>query len=143
MMSKERHTQELHQLIQAVACYSDPQQSEAVLKAAFGIAAKAHEGVQRIDKKPYIYHPLAVASILADWHAPISVVAVGLLHDLLNLRYFRGYSSKEALLERVQVEVGIEVSRLLNIVVELNSFIRHMEGSDFIIRPTQMITGRV
>jgi GTP diphosphokinase / guanosine-3',5'-bis(diphosphate) 3'-diphosphatase len=130
-MSKEQQTQELHQLIQAVAYYSDPQEAEGVLKAAFGIAEKAHEGVQRIDEQPYIHHPLAVAAILAEWHAPVQVVAVGLLHDLLNPQYSRGYSSKEALLDRVQVELGTDISRLLNVVVELNSFIRHVEGSDF------------
>src|SRR5690349_5169775 len=113
-MSNEQQTQELHQLIQAVAYYSDSQ--EAVLKAAFEIAAKAHEGVQRIDEQPYIHHPLAVATILAEWHAPVQVVAVGLLHDLHNPQYSRGYSSKEALLERVQVELGTDISRLLNVV---------------------------
>src|SRR5438552_478913 len=130
-MNKEQQAQELHQLIQAVAHYSDPHEAEAVLTAAFEITAKAHEGVQRIDGQPYLYHPLAVAAILADWHAPVQVVAVGLLHDLFSPQYSRRYSSKEALMQRIHVELGADIAHLLDVVVALNSFIRHVEGSDF------------
>src|SRR5881275_2431109 len=131
MMSKEQKTQEPIQLIQTVACYSDPREAESVLQAAFVIAEKAHEGVQRIDEQPYILHPLAVAFILAEWRAPVQIVAVGLLHDLLNPQYSRGYSSKEALLERVHAELGTDIAHQLDVVVALNSFMRHVEGSDF------------
>lgn len=130
-MNKEQQAQKLHQLIRAVTYYSDPHEAETVLTAAFEIAAKAHESVQRIDGQPYIHHPLAVAAILAEWHAPVQVVAVALLHDLLNPKFSRGYSSKEALLERVHAELGADISHLLDVVVGLNSFIRHIEGSDF------------
>lgn len=130
-MSDDRQSQELFQLIENVTSYSGSSEAELVLRAAFMIAEKAHEGVQRIDRQPYILHPLAVASILADWHAPVQVVAVGLLHDLLNPQYSRGYSSKEEVLERVRVTLGTDIARLLNVVVELNNFMRHVEGSDF------------
>ena len=101
-MSSEQQNQELIQLIQNVARYSESSEAESILGVAFMIAEKAHEGVKRIDEQPYILHPLAVASLLSEWHAPVQVVAVGLLHDLLNPQYSRGYSSKEALLERVK-----------------------------------------
>ena len=130
-MSNEQQSQKLLQLMQNVTCYSEPEVAESILSAAFIIASKAHEGVQRIDEQPYILHPLAVASILAEWHAPVQVVAVGLLHDLLNPQYSRGHSTKEALLERVRVELGPDILRLLNVVVDLNNFMRHVEGSDF------------
>ena len=130
-MNKEQQTRELHWLIQAVAYYSDSHAAEKVLTAAFEIAAQAHEGVQRINRQPYIHHPLAVAAILAEWHAPVHVVVAGLLHDLFNPQYSRGYSSKEALFERVHNELGADISHLLDVVVALNSFIRHVEGSDF------------
>ena len=130
-MNKEQQTRELHWLIQAVAYYSDSHAAEKVLTAAFEIASQAHKGVQRINEQPYIHHPLAVAAILAEWHAPVHVVVAGLLHDLFNPQYSRGYSSKEALLERVHNELGTDISHLLDVVVALNSFIRHVEGSDF------------
>ena len=130
-MNKEQQAQELDQLMRAVGYYSDPHEAAAVLTAAFEITAKAHEGVQRIDGQPYLHHPLAVAAILADWHAPVQVVAVGLLHDLFSPQYSRRYSSKEALMQRIHVELGADISQLLDEVVALNSFIRHVEGSDF------------
>ena len=74
---------ELNKLIQAVKAYRDAE-TEAILNTAFKIATVAHEGFQLQSGEPYINHPLAVASILADWYAPPVVVAVGLLHDILN-----------------------------------------------------------
>ena len=130
-MSTEQHVQKLHQLIRVVEDYSDPHEAETVLTAAFEIARKAHEGVQRIDGQPYLNHPLAVAAILAEWHAPVQIVAVGLLHDLVNPMYSRGHSSKEVSLEKLHAELGTSISDLLDVVVGLNSFIRHVEGSDF------------
>ena len=78
-MNNEQRAQELQRLIQVVTSYSDPHAAETVLTAAYEIAVKAHEGVQRIDGQPYLHHPLAVAAILAEWHAPVQVVTVGLL----------------------------------------------------------------
>ncbi len=130
-MNKQQHLQELYQLIRTVTAYSDSHEAETILTTAFGITAKAHEDVQRIDGQPYLRHPLAVAGILAEWRAPVQVVAAGLLHDLINPEYSRGYSSQEALLKMVHFELGMNISHLLNVVVALNSFIRHVEGSDF------------
>src|SRR2546423_6839851 len=79
-MNKQQHLQELYQLIRTVTAYSDSHEAETILTTAFGITAKAHEDVQRIDGQPYLRHPLAVAGILAEWRAPVQVVAGG-LHD--------------------------------------------------------------
>src|SRR2546426_9656176 len=100
-MNKEQQAQELDQLMRAVGYYSDPHEAAAVLTAAFEITAKAHEGVQRIDGQPYLHHPLAVAAILADWHAPVQVVAVWLLFELFFSQDFPKDSSKKTLLRRV------------------------------------------
>src|SRR3989442_8099861 len=101
-MKKEQQAQELDQLMRAVAYYSDPHEAEAVLTAAFEITAKAHEGVQRIDGQPYLHHPLAVAAILADWHAPVQVVAVFLLPYPPYSPLFLKESFKKAFMEKVQ-----------------------------------------
>ncbi len=48
---------------------------------AFQTAAKAHEGVKRKTGEPYIEHPIAVATLLAELALDAEGIAAALLHD--------------------------------------------------------------
>ena len=61
--------------------YLSPTQAQLVAGAA-RYAAQAHEGQRRDSGEPFIMHPLAVASILADMHMDAECIAAGLLHDV-------------------------------------------------------------
>ena len=50
---------------------------------AYLVSAKAHEGQQRHSGEPYIAHPVAVASILADMHMDTKSIIAAILHDVL------------------------------------------------------------
>ena len=54
-----------------------------LLKKAYSVAAKAHINQKRATNEPYIIHPLAVASILADSHLDEISISAGLLHDVI------------------------------------------------------------
>ena len=131
MVRNQHQALGLDQLIQAVTSYIDPIEATAALSAAFEIASEAHKGVQRIDGEPYVSHSLAVAAILAQWHAPLPVLAVGILHDLLSPDYSRGYTLQGPILDEVRSKLGINVSLLLDAVIDLNNFMRHVEGGDY------------
>lgn len=113
-------------LIQSVVAYTDSPKAETVLEQAYQVAAEAHEGFQRINGDPYINHVLAVGGILAGWHAPLPVVAAGILHDLLSLDYSRVRS-----LEYIQAQFDSNIFRKVEEVNKLNSYMRHVEGGDF------------
>jgi RelA/SpoT family (p)ppGpp synthetase len=49
---------------------------------AFELADRAHADQKRVSGEPYIVHPLAVASILADLRLDAKAVAAALLHDV-------------------------------------------------------------
>ena len=53
------------------------------LESAFHFSEHAHEGQFRQSGEPYISHPLAVASILADWHLDSQALTAALLHDVM------------------------------------------------------------
>lgn len=53
------------------------------MEKALAFAAEKHEGQFRIGGEPYISHPAAVASILADWGFGEEYQIAGLFHDLL------------------------------------------------------------
>ena len=114
---------ELHTLIEAVTSYTDSSEIEPILTEAFQIASEAHRDFQRISGEPYLNHPLAVASILAEWHAPVNVVVVGLLHDIHNLHFSQGYE-----LNRIRVKLGSDIFWLLKEMISLNKFIQYIEG---------------
>ena len=54
-----------------------------LLRAAYVVAAQAHQGQVRLSGEPYLNHPLEVAGILADLKLDIVSVACGLLHDVV------------------------------------------------------------
>lgn len=53
------------------------------VEAAYHFAANAHDGQFRISGDPYISHPVAVASIVADWHLDPQALIAALLHDVM------------------------------------------------------------
>lgn len=90
--------------------YLDPQLIEAIYHAyAFG--AVAHEGQLRLSGEPYIYHPLAVARILAEMHLDYRSIIAALLHDVIE---DTGITK-----EKIIAEFGSEVAELVDGVSKL------------------------
>jgi guanosine-3',5'-bis(diphosphate) 3'-pyrophosphohydrolase len=114
---------ELNELIENVISYTESPEAEQVLTTAFQIAVNAHLGYRRISGESYVNHALAVASILARWHAPLTVITVGLLHDIRNPDYSHGYS-----LDNVRSRLGTDTFQLLEAMISLNRFMRQVEG---------------
>jgi GTP pyrophosphokinase len=53
------------------------------LQSAFEFSEAAHEGQFRQSGEPYISHPVAVATILAQWHMDPQALTAALLHDVM------------------------------------------------------------
>jgi len=53
------------------------------LQTAYQFSETAHQGQFRKSGEPYISHPLAVASILAQWHLDSQALTAALLHDVM------------------------------------------------------------
>lgn len=62
--------------------YLEPEQVKAVYEA-YLFGAEAHEGQRRLSGEPYIYHPLAVARILAEMRLDHQTIAAAILHDVI------------------------------------------------------------
>jgi GTP pyrophosphokinase len=55
----------------------------AKVEAAYEMAREAHEGQTRKSGEPYITHPLAVATLLAQWHLDAQALIAAILHDVV------------------------------------------------------------
>jgi RelA/SpoT family (p)ppGpp synthetase len=60
-----------------------PADQVAQVMQAYEFAAKAHEGQQRYSGEPYISHPVAVATILAELRLDAQTLMAALLHDVI------------------------------------------------------------
>lgn len=66
----------------ALESYLTPNQIQEVYRA-YVFSAEAHEGQQRMTGEPYIYHPLAVARILANIQMDHKCLMAAILHDVI------------------------------------------------------------
>ncbi|AMO70074.1 RelA/SpoT family protein [Zhongshania aliphaticivorans] len=66
----------------SLAEYLTPDQVNQVRRAYY-YAEQAHEGQNRRSGEPYVTHPLAVASILAEMHMDVQSLMAAMLHDVI------------------------------------------------------------
>ena len=90
--------------------YLEPDQVER-LRDACGFAAEAHSGIYRKSGEPYIFHPLAVARILANVRFDYITLQAALLHDVIEDTHY----SKE----QIGARFGPEVADLVDGVSKL------------------------
>ncbi len=65
-----------------------PEDQVLLVQSAFVLAREAHEGQMRSSGDPYITHPVAVATILADMHFDHETIMAALLHDVIEDTHF-------------------------------------------------------
>lgn len=72
----------IDELTEKVISYN-PKADVQLLRKAYIFSREAHCSQTRVEGSPYIYHPLAVAYILADMRLDVHTIAAGLLHDTI------------------------------------------------------------
>ena len=89
-----------------------PHESDTLIHRAYDVAASAHEGQFRKTGEPYITHPLAVASMLAEYGLDADTVAAAILHDTVE--------DTGTTLEEVERDFGTTVAYLIDGVTKLD-----------------------
>jgi GTP pyrophosphokinase/guanosine-3',5'-bis(diphosphate) 3'-pyrophosphohydrolase len=54
-----------------------------LVRSAYRFSEAAHHGQTRLSGEPYVTHPLAVASAMAEWRMDVQTVIAALLHDVM------------------------------------------------------------
>jgi RelA/SpoT family (p)ppGpp synthetase len=78
---------------------------------AYLFSAQAHDGQRRVSGEPYVHHPVAVATILAELRLDYRALIAALLHDVLEDTRF----TKQQLV----VDFGLEVAELVDGVTKI------------------------
>nr|WP_286958692.1 bifunctional (p)ppGpp synthetase/guanosine-3',5'-bis(diphosphate) 3'-pyrophosphohydrolase [Arsenicicoccus sp. UBA2120] len=89
-----------------------PKADTSVIERAYVVAERCHRGQLRKSGDPYITHPLAVSTILADLGMPPSTIAASLLHDTVE--------DTDYSLDELRREFGDEIARLVDGVTKLD-----------------------
>jgi len=87
-----------------------------LIQRAYRVAEEAHREQKRASGEPYIYHCVAVASILADLRLPAEVIAAGLLHDIVE--------DTSLTLEDIRRDFGDTIAKLVDGVTKLTNLPR-------------------
>ena len=83
-----------------------------IIEKAYFWAEKYHQGQLRKGGEPYITHPVAVATILAELHAGPATIAAALLHDTVE--------DTDLTLDQISKEFNPEISTLVDGVTKLS-----------------------
>ncbi len=90
--------------------YMTPEQVREVYRA-YLFSAEVHQHQSRLSGEPYIYHPIAVARILAGMKMDLACIIAAMLHDVIE--------DTEATKESVKAGFGEEVAELVDGVSKL------------------------
>lgn len=100
-----------------------PDEDDALIRQAYRVADKAHQGQFRLSREPYISHCLEVASILTKLGMDKVTISASLLHDVLE--------DTPTTLEELETEFGSDIAKLVDGVSKIGTI--HMAD----VTPTQ------
>ncbi|HKP52809.1 MAG TPA: bifunctional (p)ppGpp synthetase/guanosine-3',5'-bis(diphosphate) 3'-pyrophosphohydrolase [Chloroflexia bacterium] len=113
----------LDALIKVAQVYT-PKSGIEALRKAYNFAAEAHEGQTRGTGDPYITHPTAVTTILAEMHLDLETLQAAILHDVIE--------DTPVTYDDIKKEFGPTVAHLVEGVTKLGSIPKlraHADGS--------------
>ncbi len=91
--------------------YLDKAQVKGVYRA-YLFGAEAHEGQKRMTGEPFIYHPIAVARILAEMRMDDKTLIAAILHDVME--------DTATVKEHIATEFGEEVAAIVDGLTKLD-----------------------
>ncbi|MGE3890194.1 MAG: bifunctional (p)ppGpp synthetase/guanosine-3',5'-bis(diphosphate) 3'-pyrophosphohydrolase [Steroidobacteraceae bacterium] len=99
------------QLFNKLEDYLPPDQVEQI-REAYEFGASAHQGQKRASGEPYISHPVAVATLLADLYMDGQTIIAAILHDVIE--------DTPTLKDDIAEKFGAEVAEIVDGVSKLD-----------------------
>ncbi|MCA9375855.1 MAG: bifunctional (p)ppGpp synthetase/guanosine-3',5'-bis(diphosphate) 3'-pyrophosphohydrolase [Candidatus Doudnabacteria bacterium] len=113
-------------LIDSIEAIPDSRIDTDVVRKAYEVAERAHDGQTRTSGEPYIQHPLHVAQTLAQLKLDTSTIAAAILHDTLE--------DTAVTKDDIREQFGPSVLRLVEGVTKLNKVqFKQSEGREYML----------
>ena len=106
-----RRDRGLRQLFETLESYMTADQIAQVMHA-YEFGAEAHQGQTRMSGEPFIPHPVAVASELAEMHMDAQTIAAAILHDVVE--------DTDVTIQDIEDQFGREIAALVDGVSKLD-----------------------
>jgi GTP pyrophosphokinase len=103
---------DLDQLLRTVKSYNAKADTREIQRA-FAFAAEAHAGQKRLSGEDYVYHPLAVAQVVAELGLDTTSLVAALLHDTVE--------DTPRTLDDLEREFGTDVARLVDGLTKIDA----------------------
>lgn len=107
----KRNPDVLRRLKKSLSRYLEADQITVIMQALM-LGDEAHSGQQRNSGEPYIYHPIAVAGILADLQLDHECIAAAILHDTIE--------DTPVTFEQLEQQFGLTIANLVEGVTKLD-----------------------
>ncbi len=101
-----------------------------IIREAYEVAEKQHDGQFRKSGDPYIQHPLEVAYMLAEIHGGPSTIAAGLLHDVLE--------DTDITKEQLEAKFGKDITSIVDGVTKISK-LKYMTQEKVLAKTHQKI----
>ena len=115
-LPKGKRATGVNQLLTKLEAYMSPAAIDNIMEA-YRFGAEAHKGQKRVSGAPYISHPVAVATILAEQRMDAQTIIAAILHDVIE-----DTSTEKGQLEE---QFGKEVADLVDGVSKLDQLQFH------------------
>lgn len=102
----------IEKVLEKASIYLKLEKNIKMIKDAYELAAKHHEGQFRMSGEPYINHPLWVAYMLCELNTGPATIAAGLLHDVVE--------DTDVTLEQVKEKFGKDVATIVDGVTKIS-----------------------
>ena len=102
----------INDVLASASRYLKLEKNIQLIKKAYDLAYKMHDGQVRKSGDPYISHPLNVAMMLCELNAGPATIAAGLLHDVVE--------DTAVSLEEVKKEFGRDVANIVDGVTKIS-----------------------
>ena len=108
----QKSTMTIEKVIEQASKYLHKEKNIKMIRDAYEVAAKQHEGQLRKSGEKYIQHPLEVAYMLASLGAGPATICAGLLHDVVE--------DTEYPIEKIKEQFGNDVAIIVDGVTKIS-----------------------
>lgn len=117
-------------VIAKASVYLKKEDNLNIIREAYEVAKKQHDGQFRKSGDPYIQHPLEVAYMLAEIHGGPSTIAAGLLHDVLE--------DTDITKEQLEAKFGKDITSIVDGVTKISK-LKYMTQEKVLAKTHQKI----